>query len=229
MLCAERLHPPAPLVITATPALPPALPACSVPEGTQATATFLAKAPGVLAGVWVAHAVFARVDPAVSLTWHKKDGDTVQPGDILGEARGSARCVPPRPAAGGAAAAPVRASHPRCVRLAAPSSCACVPARRSIIVAERVALNFMQRMSGVATLTRRMVDEAQVRRGWVLCVDGAAAAWLLGRAEPGLAQLRRGAARAAASTARACATSRQVPLVPACPPAGHPHHSVGHA
>lgn len=63
----------------------------SVPEGTQARATFLAKAPGVLAGVWVAHAVFARVDPAVSLSWARKDGDKVQPGEILGEARGSAR------------------------------------------------------------------------------------------------------------------------------------------
>lgn len=68
------------------------LPACrSVPEGTQARATFLAKAPGVLAGVWVAHAVFARVDPAVSLSWARSDGDRVQPGEILGEARGSAR------------------------------------------------------------------------------------------------------------------------------------------
>lgn len=68
------------------------LPACrSVPEGTQARATFLAKAPGVLAGVWVAHAVFARVDPAVSLSWARSDGDRVQPGEILGEAQGSAR------------------------------------------------------------------------------------------------------------------------------------------
>ena len=64
---------------------------CRVPEDTQATATFLAKAPGVLAGVWVAHAVFARVDPGVQLTWWLKDGDTVQPGQIIGEAHGSAR------------------------------------------------------------------------------------------------------------------------------------------
>ncbi len=62
-----------------------------VPESTQARATFLAKAPGVLAGVWVAHAVFARVDPSVSVSWARKDGDRVQPGEILGEARGSAR------------------------------------------------------------------------------------------------------------------------------------------
>ncbi|KAL4440692.1 hypothetical protein ABPG77_000401 [Micractinium sp. CCAP 211/92] len=94
----------------------------TVPESTQARATFLAKAPGVLAGVWVAHAVFARVDPSVSVSWARKDGDRVQPGEILGEARGSAR---------------------------------------SILVAERVALNFLQRMSGIASLTRRMVDAVQ--------------------------------------------------------------------
>lgn len=64
---------------------------CSVPEGTQATATFLAKAAGVLAGSWVAHAVFARVDPAVQLQWLKKDGDLVQAGQIIAEASGSAR------------------------------------------------------------------------------------------------------------------------------------------
>ncbi|EFN58889.1 hypothetical protein CHLNCDRAFT_19514 [Chlorella variabilis] len=91
----------------------------TVPEGTQASATFLAKAAGVLAGSWVAHAVFARVDPAVHLTWLRKDGELVQQGDTIAEACGSAR---------------------------------------SILVAERVALNFLQRMSGIATMTRQMVD-----------------------------------------------------------------------
>lgn len=40
-----------------------------------------------------------------------------------------------------------------------------LPVRRSILVAERVALNFMQRMSGIASLTRRMVDAVQVGEG----------------------------------------------------------------
>ncbi|KAI7843930.1 hypothetical protein COHA_002470 [Chlorella ohadii] len=101
----------------------------TVPEGTQASATFLAKAQGVLAGAWVAHAVFARVDPTVQLKWLKKDGEAVQPGNILAEAHGSAR---------------------------------------AILVAERVALNFLQRMSGIATLTRRMVDAVQGTRTTVL-------------------------------------------------------------
>ena len=64
---------------------------CSVAEATPATATFSAKAPGVLAGVWVAHAVFARVDPAVTLAWALTDGQQVQPGQVIGQANGSAR------------------------------------------------------------------------------------------------------------------------------------------
>ena len=34
---------------------------------------------------------------------------------------------------------------------------------RSLLTAERVALNFLQRMSGIATATRAMVDAVQVR------------------------------------------------------------------
>ncbi len=43
---------------------------------------------------------------------------------------------------------------------------------RSILVAERVALNFMQRMSGVATATRRMVEEVKVRSVLYVVVSG---------------------------------------------------------
>jgi nicotinate-nucleotide pyrophosphorylase (carboxylating) len=101
-----------------------------VPEGTQATATFLSKATGVLAGAWVATAVFRRVDPGVTLTWAATDGQAVSPGQVLGSARGSAR---------------------------------------SILVAERVALNFLQRMSGIASLARRMADAVQVSGALVWC------------------------------------------------------------
>lgn len=90
----------------------------TVPEATPATATFLAKAAGVLAGVHVAQMVFRRVDPAVRVTWLVDDSATVAPGQILATAVGPAR---------------------------------------SILIAERVALNFLQRMSGIATLTAAMV------------------------------------------------------------------------
>ena len=101
----------------------------TVPEATQATATFLAKAEGVLAGAYVAHIIFKRVDPSVQLNWLVYDSDTVHPGQIIGTATGPAR---------------------------------------ALLIAERVALNFMQRMSGVATLTAAMVKEVRCTRATVL-------------------------------------------------------------
>ena len=65
------------------------------------------------------------------------------------------------------ACSPVLAGpHPLCQHTqtqpgsdAFPHACGCC---RSILVAERVALNFMQRMSGIATLTRHMGEAVQV-------------------------------------------------------------------
>uniref|UniRef100_A0A7S0WZN1 Nicotinate-nucleotide pyrophosphorylase [carboxylating] n=1 Tax=Chlamydomonas leiostraca TaxID=1034604 RepID=A0A7S0WZN1_9CHLO len=93
----------------------------TVPPGTRATGTFLAKSAGVLAGLGVADAVFAAVDPAITVAWEGCDGEVVGAGHVFGRV--------------------------------------CGPAA-SILVAERVALNFMQRMSGIATATRAMVAAA---------------------------------------------------------------------
>ena len=90
----------------------------TVSEDAQATATFLAKADGTVAGLYVATVVFALVDPAVKMTWQANDGDQVKKGQVLGVATGPAR---------------------------------------AILVGERVALNYMQRMSGIATQTYQMV------------------------------------------------------------------------
>ncbi|KAI8469620.1 MAG: Quinolinate phosphoribosyl transferase [Monoraphidium minutum] len=90
----------------------------TIDAATQATATFLAKADGTLAGVAVADMVFGAVDPSLAVAWTKRDGDRVWRGEEFGVVHGSAR---------------------------------------SILVAERVALNFMQRMSGIATATAAMV------------------------------------------------------------------------
>ncbi len=79
----------------------------------------VAKAAGVIAGLPLAEAVFARVDPAIRVTAHVSDGDRVQPVDIVAEVDGPAR---------------------------------------SLLAAERTALNFLQRLSGIATLTRAFVD-----------------------------------------------------------------------
>jgi hypothetical protein len=60
----------------------------------QATATFLAKADGTLAGVAVANMVFAELDPTIEVEWLKGDGDTVVYGEKFATVRGNgATCV----------------------------------------------------------------------------------------------------------------------------------------
>ena len=81
--------------------------------------TLLAKEAGVIAGIPVAAAVFAEVDPGIMLTPLVAEGGRVQPGVELAHLRG-------------------RTS--------------------SILRAERVALNLLQRMSGIATIAARAVD-----------------------------------------------------------------------
>ncbi len=98
--------------------------ASTIPAGTPATATFTAKAAGVVAGLGVADAVFRAVDPSITPTWLTADGQAVTAGTLLGTATG--------PAA-------------------------------SLLIAERVALNFMQRMGGIASAAAAMV--AAVRAG----------------------------------------------------------------
>jgi nicotinate-nucleotide pyrophosphorylase (carboxylating) len=94
----------------------------TVPAERGARAVFLAKQPGVVAGLAVAERVFAHVDPALAVRWSTSDGNPVSAGDALGEVSGSAR---------------------------------------SLLTAERLALNFIQRMSGIATAARRMAEAAR--------------------------------------------------------------------
>jgi nicotinate-nucleotide pyrophosphorylase (carboxylating) len=91
-----------------------------VPDGASGRAVLTQKAPGVLAGLRVAEAVFHRVDPALRWHAHASEGAWGEPGVRVAEVAG---------------------------------------ASRSILTAERVALNFLQRLSGVATLTARYVRE----------------------------------------------------------------------
>lgn len=94
----------------------------TVPASQRATATFLAKEDGVLAGLAVAERVFAALDPQVALARTAADGDRLKAGTRFGTVGGPAR---------------------------------------SLLTGERLALNVMQRMSGIATATRRMVDAAE--------------------------------------------------------------------
>jgi nicotinate-nucleotide pyrophosphorylase (carboxylating) len=90
-----------------------------IPANASATARIITREAGVLCGrAWVDR-VFAEVDSAVELQWHKQDGDTLAPNDVLFTASGSAR---------------------------------------SLLTAERAALNFLQLLSGTATRCRHYAD-----------------------------------------------------------------------
>jgi nicotinate-nucleotide pyrophosphorylase (carboxylating) len=90
-----------------------------VPADATGRATLTQKAPGAIAGLRVAEAVFHRVDPSLRWRAHVDEG-VWRDGGMVAEVAGSSR---------------------------------------SILTAERVALNFLQRLSGVATLTARYVRE----------------------------------------------------------------------
>ena len=60
------------------------LTAVLVPAGATTTATFGARAAGVLAGTRCAAEAFAQVDPSIAVTWSLDDGDTVEAGSVIG-------------------------------------------------------------------------------------------------------------------------------------------------
>jgi nicotinate-nucleotide pyrophosphorylase (carboxylating) len=91
----------------------------TVPADLRAHGIILAKSPCVVAGVEVAAEAFRQLDPAVTVTVRRRDGERCNPGDVVADVRGLAA---------------------------------------SMLTAERTALNLMQRMTGIATLTRRFVD-----------------------------------------------------------------------
>jgi nicotinate-nucleotide pyrophosphorylase (carboxylating) len=99
-----------------------------VPEA-RATAVFLAKEEGVIAGLRVARRVFELVDAEVVFEAVSADGREFKPGDILARVEG--RSI-------------------------------------SLLKAERTALNFLQRLSGVASLTRRFVREVEGTKARIL-------------------------------------------------------------
>ena len=89
-----------------------------VPPEQRAEAFLLTNAEGILAGVTVACAVFARVDPSLQIEALLADGSPLGPGQHIVRIQGAVR---------------------------------------NILTAERTALNFLQRMSGIATETARYI------------------------------------------------------------------------
>ncbi len=61
-----------------------------IPENTETTAKFVSKAQGVLCGIEVAMRVFTLLDPDIQFTLYKKDGDTVENGDLIATMKGNA-------------------------------------------------------------------------------------------------------------------------------------------
>jgi len=92
---------------------------CVVPREARAAGWIVAREPCVIAGIRLAVAVFAELDPSVTFEQLLEDGDRV-------------------------------AAGARIARLDGPA--------RPILTGERLALNILQRLSGVATVTRRYVE-----------------------------------------------------------------------
>ncbi|MCX6214508.1 carboxylating nicotinate-nucleotide diphosphorylase [Spirosoma sp.] len=101
----------------------------TIPADAQKRARLLVKETGILAGVEVAKAVFAEVDPTFEVDILLHDGASISPGDVVLTVSGNAR---------------------------------------NILTAERLVLNCMQRMSGIATHTRELVNLLEGTRAKLL-------------------------------------------------------------
>jgi nicotinate-nucleotide pyrophosphorylase (carboxylating) len=91
-----------------------------IPADVKGKAVLKIKQTGILAGMQVAEWIFHYREPASIFRAYKKDGDTMQPGDIAFEVEATAACI---------------------------------------LQCERLVLNCMQRMSGIATLTHQYTDK----------------------------------------------------------------------
>jgi nicotinate-nucleotide pyrophosphorylase (carboxylating) len=119
-----------------------------VPEDSVADARFVARVPGVIAGLALAECAFRLIDPAVQFSASLRDGDRVSPGDLVAALAGPAR---------------------------------------GILTAERVALNFMGHLSGIATATRGIADAISHTKCRVVCTR---------KTTPGLRAVEKAAVRA---------------------------------
>ena len=91
-----------------------------IPASATVTAHLAAREPGILCGEDLVTAAFTLTDPAITIEFHRNDGQAFTASTILATIHGPAR---------------------------------------AILQAERVALNFAQRLSGIATLTAAYVAE----------------------------------------------------------------------
>jgi nicotinate-nucleotide pyrophosphorylase (carboxylating) len=105
------------------------LTAALVPEHAAARARVIVREAAILCGLDWFNEVFHQLDPAIELKWSAKDGDALQPGQLVCELTGKAR---------------------------------------PILSGERTALNFLQTLSGTASLAGRYVKAVQGTRATIL-------------------------------------------------------------
>lgn len=91
-----------------------------IPPNISASAEFLVKQEGILAGFEVAETCFKEFDPEISFIRYYSEGDKVLPGTVAAVVEGRAQ---------------------------------------SILTVERTALNFFQRMSGIATMAHNFTEK----------------------------------------------------------------------
>ncbi len=89
----------------------------AVPGSRKSKARLLVKDEGIIAGLTIAGKIFHQVDPTLTITFFKKEGEPIHKGEVAFIVEGCAQ---------------------------------------SILSAERLVLNCMQRMSGIATYTHRL-------------------------------------------------------------------------
>ncbi|MDK9697543.1 MAG: carboxylating nicotinate-nucleotide diphosphorylase [Siculibacillus sp.] len=102
----------------------------TLPPEAKAIAAFVARKPGVSAGIDFARRAMAMMDPAIRFSTLIADGTRLAPGDVIARVEGSARAV---------------------------------------LSAERVALNFLGHLSGVASATRVFADEVAHTKAKIVC------------------------------------------------------------
>lgn len=102
----------------------------TIPADKQASAKFVARKPGRIAGLICAEAAFRLVDPSVTFSVALPDGSDAAAGAVLATVSGPAR---------------------------------------SILTAERVALNFLGPLSGTATATAALVKAVEGTAARIVC------------------------------------------------------------
>ena len=64
-----------------------------VPKDAKGTAKLLVKEDGILAGVEVAKRIYELYDPTLEIQFFKKDGDTIQKGEIAFTVQGLSQSI----------------------------------------------------------------------------------------------------------------------------------------